>query len=162
MFSQFRVEHPFSILEVKMNSNTLHSNEGARKARKRVGRGGSRGAQSGRGHKGQNSRAGGGKGPQFEGGQTPWYRRLPIYKGFKNPFRTTYTEVGLDDLEKFEAGTVVTPELLVEKRVIKNLNKPIKVLGNGKVSKKLTVQLHATTQSAKSAIEAAGGKVEVI
>ncbi len=145
-----------------MNSNSISPGSGARKARKRVGRGGSRGAQSGRGHKGQNSRAGGGKGPQFEGGQTPWYRRLPIYKGFRNPFRTTYYEIGLAHLETFEAGTVVTPELLKEKRMVKNLNKPIKVLGNGKLTRKLTVQIHATTESAKAAIEAAGGKVEVI
>ena len=145
-----------------MQSNSMKPNPGARKARKRVGRGGSRGAQSGRGHKGQSSRSGGTKGPAFEGGQTPWYRALPHYRGFKNPFRTVYQEVKLSHLDLFEDGTIVNPELLVEKKILRNLNKPIKLLGNGKLSKKLTVHLHAATASAKAAVEAAGGKVEVI
>ena len=146
-----------------MQSNSLKPNSGARKPRKRVARGGSRGAQSGRGHKGQRSRAGGNKGPGFEGGQTPWYRRLPHYRGFKNPFRTDYQEVKLSQLdEHYEADAVVTPESLVEKKILRNLNKPIKLLGNGKLSKKLTVHLHAATSSAKTAVEAVGGKVEVI
>ena len=145
-----------------MQSNSIKASAGARKARKRVARGGSRGAQAGRGHKGQNSRAGGGKGPGFEGGQTPWYRRLPIYRGFKNPFRTDYQEVKLSQLEAFENGATISPEVLVEKKILRNLNKPIKLLGNGKLTKKLTVHLHAATASAKAAVEAVGGKVEVI
>ena len=145
-----------------MQSNSLKPNSGSRKARKRVARGGSRGAQSGRGHKGQGSRSGGSKGPGFEGGQTPWYRRLPHYRGFKNPFRTDYQEVKLSQLEEFDSGATISPELLLERKVLRNLNKPIKLLGNGSLTKTLTVHLHAATSSAKAAVEAAGGKVEVI
>ncbi|HXE73437.1 MAG TPA: 50S ribosomal protein L15 [Candidatus Nitrosotenuis sp.] len=146
-----------------MLGNDLKAPEGARKGPKRVGRGhGCHPKTAGRGTKGQNARSGGGKGPGFEGGQTPWYRRLPKYRGFKNRFRTEYRVVSLADLEGFEEGATVTPEALLEKRVIKSLNKPIKVLGNGKLSRKLTVHLHAFTQTARQAIEEAGGKVEVI
>jgi large subunit ribosomal protein L15 len=145
-----------------MQSNNLRSNQGARQERRRIGRGGKLGAQSTRGHKGQSSRSGGTKGPEFEGGQTPWYRQLPKYRGFKNHFRTEYLEVNLNHLEKFEAGSTVTPEALRERKIVRNLRQPIKVLGTGTLSKKLTVQLHATTASAREAIEKAGGKVEVI
>ncbi len=144
-----------------MQSNNLRSNPGARKDRRRVGRGGKLGAQSTRGHKGQSSRSGGQK-AGFEGGQTPWYRQLPKYRGFKNHFRTEYLEVSLKHLEQFEAGSTVTPEALRERGFVKHVRQPIKVLGSGTLSKKLTVQLHAATASAKEAIEKAGGKVEVI
>src|ERR1017187_6989671 len=106
-----------------MQSNSLKANPGARKALKRVARGGSRGAQAGRGHKGQSSRSGGTKGPGFEGGQTPWYRRLPHYRGFKNPFRTVYQEVKLSHLDGFEDGATINPESLLEKKILRNLNK---------------------------------------
>lgn len=145
-----------------MQSNQLRSNPGARKRRRRVGRGGKLGAQSTRGHKGQSSRSGGTKGPSFEGGQTPWYRQLPKYRGFRNRFRTEYLEVNLDQLEQFDADSTVTPESLRERGFVRHLRQPIKVLGTGTLSKKLTVQLHATTASARGAIEKAGGKVEVI
>ncbi|MBI3925463.1 MAG: 50S ribosomal protein L15 [Armatimonadetes bacterium] len=145
-----------------MNGNDLRSPKGARQERKRVGRGGKRGTFSGRGMKGQSSRSGGVKGPGFEGGQTPWYRRLPKYRGFKNPFRTEYQEIGLGDLTRFDDGQTVTPEALVEKRIVKTVRRPVKVLGNGSLDKKLTVALHAFTASARKAIEDAGGKVEVI
>lgn len=145
-----------------MQGNDLKPAKGARKKRKRVGRGGEHGTFSCRGMNGQNSRSGGGKGPGFEGGQTPWFRRLPKYRGFKNPFRTEYQEVSLSDLNRFENGDTVTPELLVEKGVLKSDRLPIKVLGNGKVEKQLTVALHAFTGSAREAIEGAGGKTEVI
>jgi large subunit ribosomal protein L15 len=145
-----------------MQSNNLRSNPGARKERRRVGRGGKLGAQSTRGHKGQSSRSGGTKGPSFEGGQTPWYRQLPKYRGFKNPFRTEFLEVNLKQLEEFEAGSTVTPEALRERGFVKHVRQPIKVLGGGTLSKQLTVQLHAATASAREAIEKAGGKVEVI
>lgn len=145
-----------------MHSNNIRSNEGARKERRRVGRGGKLGAQSTRGHKGQSSRSGGTKGPGFEGGQTPWYRQLPHYRGFKNHFRTEYLEVSLKHLEQFEAGSTVTPEALRERGFVKHVRQPIKVLGGGTLTKKLTVQLHAATASAREAIEKAGGKVEVI
>jgi large subunit ribosomal protein L15 len=141
-----------------MQGNTLQPNKGARRARLRVGRGGT---TAGRGDKGQRSRSGGTK-AGFEGGQTPWYRQLPKYRGFKNRFRTEYQTVNLAQLDKLEAGTVVTPELLIEKGMIRNLNLPIKVLGGSTITKSLTIQLNAATQSAKAAIEGAGGKVEVI
>ena len=146
-----------------MRANDLKSPQGARQRRKRVGRGhGGSVKTAGRGQKGQSSRSGGTKGPGFEGGQTPWYRRLPKYRGFKNPFRTEYSEVALGKLEQFEDGQTVTPELLRDRGLIKNLNRPVKVLGNGTLSRKLTVALHAFTASARAAIEEAGGKVEVI
>lgn len=145
-----------------MFSNELKPAKGARSKRKRIGRGGSRGTTSGRGYNGQRSRSGGTKGPGFEGGQTVWFRRLPKYRGFKNPFRTEYQEVSLSDLERFEDNTTVTPELLVEKGVVKTVRRPIKVLGNGTLSKKLTVALHAFTGTAREAIDSAGGKTEVI
>ena len=144
-----------------MQPNQLRSNPGARKDKRRVGRGGKLGAQATRGHKGQRSRSGGTK-PGFEGGQTPWYRQLPKYRGFKNHFRTEYLEVSLKQLEEFDANSTVTPEALREKGFVRHLRQPIKVLGTGTLSKKLTVQLHATTASAREAIEKAGGKVEVI
>lgn len=145
-----------------MDSNNLRSNQGARQDRRRIGRGGKLGAQSTRGHKGQRSRSGGTKGPEFEGGQTPWYRQLPHFRGFKNHFRTEYLEVNLKHLDQFEDGSTVTPEALREKKMVRHLRQPIKVLGSGTLTKKLTVQLHATTASAREAIEKAGGKVEVI
>ncbi|MBN9416168.1 MAG: 50S ribosomal protein L15 [Candidatus Eremiobacteraeota bacterium] len=145
-----------------MQANQLRSNPGARKDRRRVGRGGKLGAQATRGHKGQSSRSGGTKGPSFEGGQTPWYRQLPKYRGFKNPFRTEYLEVTLKQLDQFEDNSTVTAESLREKGFVRNLRQPIKVLGSGSLSKKLTVQLDAYTASAREAIEKAGGKVEVI
>ena len=144
-----------------MQANQLSSNPGARKDKRRVGRGGKLGAQATRGHKGQRSRSGGTK-SGFEGGQTPWYRQLPKFRGFKNPFRTEYLEVSLKQLEQFDADSTVTPEALREKGFVRHLRQPIKVLGTGTLSKKLTVQLHATTASAREAIEKAGGKVEVI
>ena len=142
-----------------MKGNEIAPNKGSRKARMRVGRGGT---TAGRGDKGQKSRSGGRKGPGFEGGQTPWYRKLPKWRGFKNPFRTEYQTVTLGNLDTFDNGTTITPELLVEKRILRNLNSPIKVLANGSLSKNLTVQLHGATAKAREAIEKAGGKVEVI
>ena len=145
-----------------MKLNELSPNPGSRRGRLRVCRGGKKGKTGGRGHNGQNSRSGGTKGPGFEGGQTPWYRRLPKYRGFKNRFRTEYQEVSLSDLEKFEAKATVSPETLVEKKILKNVLRPIKVLGNGELTKSLTVNLHAFTTSAKAAIEGAGGTAEVV
>ena len=145
-----------------MQLNELKPNAGSRKGRRRVCRGGKLGKTGGRGMNGQKSRSGGTKYPGFEGGQTPWYRRLPKYRGFKNLFRTEYQEVCLSDLETFDADSTVAPESLLEKGIIKNVRRPIKVLGNGELTKALTVNLHAFTGSAKAAIEGAGGKAEVI
>lgn len=136
----------------------------AKKRRKRVGRGpgSGHGKTSTRGHKGQKARSGGAKGSGFEGGQTPLYRRLPK-RGFKNPFRVEYQIVNLARIDKvFSEGEVVNPESLLQKRLIRKKNMPIKVLGKGSLSKALSVKVHAVSQKAKSLIESAGGKVELL
>jgi len=146
-----------------MKLHELKPAEGSRHARKRVGRGigSGLGKTSGRGHKGQNARSGGGVRPGFEGGQTPLFQRLPK-RGFYNFNRKEYAIVNLDQLNRFEDGTEVTPELLLETRVIRKLKNGVKILGKGTVEKKLTVKAHKFSKSAKEAIESAGGNVEVI
>lgn len=137
---------------------------GARHKAKRVGRGtgSGHGKTAGRGSKGQLARSGGGKGPGFEGGQTPLQRRLPK-RGFGNEvFRKKFSIINLDALDRFEAGTVVTPELLREAGVLKKLQDGVKVLGEGELKKALTVRAHGFSQAAAEKIAAAGGKVEVI
>ena len=136
---------------------------GSRTTPKRVGRGigSGLGKTSGKGHKGQKARSGGGKGPAFEGGQTPLQRRLPK-RGFKNINRKIWAEVNLDRLNDFADGTEVTPELLITNGLIKKVYDGVKVLGRGELEKKLTVKAHAFTGSATTKIEAAGGKAEVI
>ena len=136
--------------------------EGASKAAKRKGRGhgSGNGKTAGYGHKGQKARSGVKK-AGFEGGQMPLQRRLPK-RGFHNIFATVYTTVKLSDLEKFEAVSVVDANALLEKGIIKKVNDGVKVLGNGTLTKALTVQVAAYTASAKESIEKAGGKAEVI
>lgn len=145
-----------------MKLHELKSHEG-RKKRHRVGRGMSSGSgkTSGRGHKGQKARSGGGNRLGFEGGQMPLFQRLPK-RGFTNINRKEYAIVNLEALVRFEDGTEITPELLLEEGVVSNLKAGIKILGKGSVEKKLTVKAHKFSQSAKDAIEAAGGKTEVI
>lgn len=135
---------------------------GSNKAAKRKGRGAAsgNGKTAGYGHKGQKARSGVKK-AGFEGGQMPLQRRLPK-RGFNNIFATVYTTVKISDLEKFEAGSVVDANVLLEKGVIKKVNDGVKVLGNGELTKALTVKLDAYTASAKEKIEKAGGKAEVI
>lgn len=146
-----------------MKLHELKPAEGSRKERNRVGRGTSsgNGKTSGRGHKGQKARSGGGVRPGFEGGQMPLFQRLPK-RGFININRKEYAIVNLDVLNRFEDGTEITPELLLETGVVSNLKSGIKVLGNGSVENKYTVKAHKFSASAKAAIEGAGGKVEVI
>jgi large subunit ribosomal protein L15 len=147
-----------------MKLHELRHSEGAVKARKVLGRGSSSGTgkTSGKGHKGQNARSGGGVRPGFEGGQLPLYRRLPK-RGFSNAeFKTTYAVVNVSDLNRFEDGTVVSPELLKEIGMVKNQLDGIKVLGKGTLAKKLTVRANKFSETAKKAIETAGGKAEVI
>ncbi|QVK21439.1 50S ribosomal protein L15 [Mycoplasmatota bacterium] len=133
------------------------------KDRKRVGRGvgSGTGKTAGKGHNGQNSRSGGGVRLGFEGGQTPLFKRLPK-RGFTNFTRKEYAIINLEDLNVFEEGTVVTPELLMEKRMIRKLEAGLKVLGNGKLDKKLTIKAHKVTRSAQEKIDAVGATVEVI
>ena len=141
----------------------LTPSEGSTKDSKRKGRGHGtgNGKTAGRGHKGQNARSGGGVRIGFEGGQMPLYRRLPK-RGFTNIFAKEYTEVNLAQLNKLEAGTVVTAESLKEAGIISKICDGIKVLGNGELDKSLTVQAKKFTKSAVEKIEAAGGKAEVI
>jgi large subunit ribosomal protein L15 len=146
-----------------MKLHELTYTEGARKTSKRVGRGigSGLGKNGGSGNKGQNSRSGGGVRLGFEGGQNPLFRRLPK-RGFNNVNRKEYAVVNLEDLNVFEDGTVVTPTLLIEKGLVKKELSGVKVLGSGKLSKKLTVQAHKFSKSAVGAIEAIGGKTEVL
>ena len=146
-----------------MRLEELRPADGSRATRKRVGRGigSGLGKTSGKGHKGQKARSGGGKGPAFEGGQTPLQRRLPK-RGFKNFNRTVWAEVNLEALNRFADGTEVTPELLISNGIIKKLEDGVKVLGRGELDKKLVVKAHAFSASATAKIEAAGGKAEVI
>ncbi|ANB59355.1 50S ribosomal protein L15 [Anoxybacteroides amylolyticum] len=146
-----------------MKLHELQPAPGSRKERNRVGRGigSGNGKTSGKGHKGQNARSGGGVRLGFEGGQTPLFRRLPK-RGFTNIHRKEYAIVNLDALNRFEDGTEVTPELLLETGVVSKLKAGVKILGNGQIEKKLTVKAHKFSSAAKEAIEAVGGKTEVI
>ena len=146
-----------------MNLHEMKPAVGARKSRKRIGRGiGSGfGKTSGKGHKGQNARSGGGTRLGFEGGQTPLFQRLPK-RGFTNINRKDYTIVNLDKLNIFDEGTVVTPELLLESGIVSKVKSGVKILGNGSLEKKITVKAHKFSASAKEAIEKAGGQIEVI
>lgn len=147
-----------------MKLHELKPNEKAFKARKRVGRGpgSGLGKTSGKGQKGQNARSGGGVRPGFEGGQTPLFRRLPK-RGFSNAkFKTVYAVINLSDLNKFENGATVTPEILKEMGILKKQLDGVKVLGYGKLDKKLTVKAHKFSISAVKAIEELGGKAEVM
>ncbi|XQM92909.1 50S ribosomal protein L15 [Bacillus shihchuchen] len=146
-----------------MKLHELKPAEGSRKVRNRVGRGigSGNGKTAGKGHKGQNARSGGGVRLGFEGGQTPLFRRLPK-RGFTNINRKEFAIVNLSTLNRFEDGTEVTPELLLETGVISKLNDGVKILASGAVEKKLTVKAHKFSSSAKEAIEAAGGSVEAI
>lgn len=146
-----------------MKLHELRPAEGSTHYPKRLGRGigSGLGKTSGKGHKGQKARSGGGKGPAFEGGQTPLHRRLPK-RGFTNIFRTNYTEINVERLNAFDNGAEVTPELLKQMGMVKSLRDGLKVLGEGNLEKKLTVRAHCYTKSAAAKIEAAGGKAEVI
>ncbi|WP_411469458.1 50S ribosomal protein L15 [Bacillus licheniformis] len=146
-----------------MKLHELKPAEGSRKTRNRVGRGigSGNGKTAGKGHKGQNARSGGGVRPGFEGGQMPLFQRLPK-RGFTNINRKEFAVVNLDKLNSFAEGTEVTPELLLETGVISKLKSGVKILGDGKLEKKLTVKANKFSASAKKAIEAAGGTAEVI
>ena len=147
-----------------MKLHELEKNQGATHKKKILGRGrgSGLGKTSGKGHKGQNARSGGGVRTVFEGGQTPLYRRLPK-RGFNNyEFRKTYAVINVSDLDRFENGTVVTPALLKEVGLVNKELSGIKVLGNGKLEKKLTIQATRVSKSAKEKIEASGSKIEVM
>ena len=146
-----------------MKLHDLKPAVGATTAPKRLGRGtgSGLGKTSGKGHKGAKARSGGGKRPGFEGGQMPLTMRLPK-RGFTNIFRKEYVAINVDRLEIFEDGMVVTPVELIQYGIIKNVEDGVKILGNGELTKKLTVQANKFSASAKEKIEAVGGKAEVI
>ena len=147
-----------------MNLTNLNPNPGARKAPKRVGRGtgSGHGKTSTRGHKGQNARSGGGTRPGFEGGQMPYIRRIPK-RGFKNISRKEYAIVNLYVLEeRFNTGDIVDIEALEAKGILKDIKDGVKILGEGDLTKELTVRAHKFSKTAEEKIKAAGGKVEVI
>ena len=146
-----------------MKLHELRAAEGATRAPKRKGRGtgSGNGTTAGRGMNGQNSRSGGGVRLGFEGGQMPLYRRLPK-RGFNNKWGVTYDVVNVDELNKFEAGTVVNQSVLEEAGIVKQVRDGVKILGEGELKVALTVQANKFSKSAVEKIEAAGGKAEVI
>ena len=147
-----------------MDLSNLKPAEGSKHSKKRIGRGqgSGQGVQAGRGHKGAKSRSGFKFKRGFEGGQMPLHRRIPK-RGFHNPFRTDYAVVNLDALAaRFDNGTVVTPELLLEHRLIQNSRQPVKVLARGDISKSLTVHAHKFSGKAAEKIAAAGGATQVL
>jgi large subunit ribosomal protein L15 len=146
-----------------MDLSSLKNTPGARKTRKRVGRGSASGMgkTSTRGHKGQQARKGHKVKLGFEGGQMPLVRRLPK-RGFKNPTRVVYCPVNVVDLERFDNGTEVTVDVLFEKGLFTRKFDGVKILGSGELTKKLTVKVNAVSASAKAKIEAVGGSVEIV
>ena len=146
-----------------MKLHELKPAAGSRKAPKRIGRGtgSGLGRNAGKGEKGQNARSGGGVRPGFEGGHMPLYRRLPK-RGFTNPFSKEFVCINIDRLNIFDNGTEITPEVLLERRVISKVLDGVKILGNGNLEKSLTVKGCKFSKSAIEKIEAAGGKVEVM
>ena len=147
-----------------MRQDELHPAPGSKKDRKRVGRGdgSGHGTYSGRGCKGQKSRSGVSMRPGFEGGQLPLIKRLPRKRGFFNIFRTEYSVVNVGQFNVFSPGTEVTPESLVEARLVKSLKQPVKVLGDGELKHPLVIRANKFSAAAKAKIEAAGGKVEEV
>ena len=149
-----------------MRLHDLKPNEGARKKRTRVGRGiaSGHGKTSGRGTKGQKSRTSGGVRLYHQGGNLPFYRKLPFRRGvgFSVPNRVRYSEVNLEKLGELKAGTEITPQFLVESGILKDLKSPVKILGRGDVSVALKVKAHKVTKGAQEKIENAGGSVELI
>ncbi|SHJ78274.1 LSU ribosomal protein L15P [Clostridium cavendishii DSM 21758] len=146
-----------------MKLHELRPAAGSKKAPKRIGRGtgSGLGRNAGKGEKGQNARSGGGVRPGFEGGQMPLYRRLPK-RGFTNPFSKNFVTINVDRLNCFENGTEITPELLLETRVVSKLMDGVKILGNGNIEKSVTVKGCKFSKQAAEKIVAAGGKVEVM
>ena len=147
-----------------MKLHELQPNEGKKKDRKRVGRGISagQGKTAGRGTKGQGARAGGGKGLYHQGGNLPFFRRLPFKRGFTPINRVEYNEVNLDQFVAFGANQEVTPDALAEARLLRDVKKPVVILGRGDVEVALKVSAHRVTKGARAKIEAAGGSVEII
>ncbi len=147
-----------------MKLHELKPNDGSKKARKRVGRGiaAGQGKTAGRGTKGQNARTGGGTALWHQGGNLPFFRRLPFKRGFTPINRIEYNEVNLDQLDRFRAKSVVSPETLAKARLLHDSRKPVVILGRGNVTKALKVKAHRISKGAQEKIEAAGGSVEIL
>lgn len=147
-----------------MKLHDLQPDPGSKKKKRRLGRGISagQGKTAGRGMNGQGSRSGGKKGPYFEGGQLPLVRRLPFKRGFNNIFRMEYQEVNVGLLDIFDAGMTVTPDILKDIGLIRDADKPVVILGEGELTKGLTVQAHRFSKSAAQKIESAGGTMETL
>ena len=145
-----------------MMQHQIRPSNGARKRRKRIGRGDAagQGSTAGRGMKGQKSRSGKGLKVGFEGGQLPLIKGLPMKRGFNNIFKTYYSLVKLETLETFDAGSTVTPQSLMDQGYLRNLKRPVKVVGDGELTKPLTVVADKFTRSARAKIQAANGTVE--
>jgi large subunit ribosomal protein L15 len=145
-----------------MKQHQLSPAPGTRRAKKRVGRGyaAGQGKTAGRGMKGQKSRSGGSLPLYFEGGQLPLVRRLPHLRGFTNIFRVEYQVVNVENLSRFDPNSEVTPEVLVDARMVRSSQQPVKILGRGEIDRPLTVKAHRFSESARKKIEAAGGTVE--
>ena len=149
---------------MRIDPSELAPDPGATHAKKRVGRGNGsgHGTYSGKGMKGQKSRSGKSVGLHFEGGQAPLSRKLHVLRGFNNKWRTEYQPVNLSALDAFADGSTVTPELMRDTGVVRHLRQPVKILGDGDITKKLTVHAHRFSESAKAKIEAAGGSVTAL
>lgn len=149
-----------------MKLNDLMPNEGATKKRKRVGRGiaAGQGKTCGRGHKGQGARAGSGGHLYRQGGNLPFFRRLPFMrgKGFTPPNQVTYNEINLDQLARFSADAEISPSVLTEEKMLSKVKNPVVILGRGEITVPLKVKVHRISESARKKIEAAGGSVEII
>ena len=147
-----------------MKLHNLKPNDGATKRRKRLGRGISagQGKTAGRGYNGQNSRSGGGTPLWHQGGNLPFFRRLPFKRGFTPPYRVIFNEINLYQLEDFKKGSAVSPETLAEARMLKDERNPVVILGEGEIKKALKVSVHRISDGARTRIEAAGGSVEIL
>lgn len=147
-----------------MKLHDLKPNDGAKKSRKRVGRGISagQGKTAGRGTKGQGARAGGGTRLYHQGGNLPFFRRLPFKRGFNPPFQVDWNEVNLDQLEGFPENSEITPESLEAARLLRKPENPIALLGRGEITVPLKIRVHRISKNAQAKIEKAGGKVEII
>jgi large subunit ribosomal protein L15 len=147
-----------------MKLHDLKPNKGSKKTRIRAGRGtgGRRGKTAGRGTKGQGARAGGGTGLYHQGGNLPFYRRLPFKRGFTPPNQTVYNEINIDQLGSFRANAEVNPESLEKANMLRKPSLPVVILGRGEIKKALKVRAHRVSQGAKEKIEAAGGSIELI
>ena len=147
-----------------MRQHELRPPKGAKRARKRIGRGNGsgHGTYSGKGLKGQKARSGGGVRPGFEGGQNPLTKALPRMRGFTNIFRKEFSIVNLDRLARLPANSEVTPQIMMDRGLLKDLKKPVKILGRGEVNVALVVQAHSFSGSARQKIAAAGGSIKEI